>query len=123
MMSPKPFFETGSLLIDATPYCIVLTTTASEAEADALTRRIVEARLGACVQIQAIKSIYRWKGEVCVEPEWRLSVKTREALFPELARFIAAHHVYETPEIVQVPLTAGSTAYLRWLDDETKTQP
>lgn len=33
MMSPKPFFETGSLLIDATPYCIVLTTTASEAEA------------------------------------------------------------------------------------------
>ena len=41
----------------------------------------------------------------------------------QLARFIAAHHAYETPEIVQVPLTAGSTAYLRWLDDETKTQP
>lgn len=75
------------------------------------------------MQIQAIKSIYRWKGEVCAEPEWRLSVKTREALFPELARFIAAHHVYETPKIVQVPVTAGSAAYLCWLDDESKTQP
>ena len=104
-------------------HCIVLTTTASEAEADALARRIVEARLGACVQIQAIKSIYRWIGVLCAEPEWRLSIKTRQALFQELARFIAAHHAYETPEIVQVPLTAGSTAYLRWLDDETKTQP
>lgn len=101
-------------------HCIVLTTTASEAEADALSRRIVEARLGACVQIQAIKSIYRWKGEVCAEPEWRLSIKTRQALFQELAWFIAAHHAYETPEIVQIPVTAGSATYLRWVDYETQ---
>lgn len=101
-------------------YCIVLTTTDSEAEADTLARRIVEARLGACVQIQAIKSIYRWQGEVWAEPEWQLSIKTRQALFQELARFIVAHHAYETPEILQVPIAAGSIAYLRWVDDETQ---
>ena len=101
-------------------HCLVLTTTASEAEANALARRIVEARLGACVEIQAINSIYRWKGKVCAEPEWRLSVKTRKALFQELERFIAANHAYETPEIVQVPITTGSSAYLRWVDEETQ---
>ncbi len=101
-------------------HCIVLTTTASEAEADALARRIVETRLGACVQIQAIKSIYRWEDALCAEPEWRLSIKTRQARFEALAQFITAHHAYETPEILQIPIKAGSAAYLRWVDGETQ---
>ena len=112
---------TNDSITSADAYCIVLTTTASEVEADALARWIVEARLGACVQILPVRSIYRWKGEVCAEPEWRLSIKTRQAVFQELARFITSHHAYETPEIMQVPITAGSDAYLRWLEDETKT--
>ena len=101
-------------------HCIVLTTTASEAEAEALARRIVEARLGACVQIQPIKSIYRWQGALCAEPEWRLSINTRQALFDALAEFIAANHTYETPEIVRIAVTAGSAGYLRWIDEETR---
>ena len=103
----------------ATPYCIVLTTTASEAQAETLARLIVEARLGACVQIHPLKSFYRWKGALCAEPEWQLAIKTRQSRFEELARFITAYHAYETPEIMQIPITAGSAAYLRWLDDET----
>ena len=104
----------------AEPYCIVLTTTASEAQAETLARQIVQARLGACVQIQPLKSFYRWKGALCTEPEWQLSIKTRQALFEALAQFITAHHAYETPEIVQIAIAAGSLAYLRWLDDETQ---
>ena len=111
--------ESPGSMNPATSYCIVLTTTASEAEADTLARQIVEERLGACVQILPVKSIYRWQGALCAEPEWQLSIKTREALFQELARFIAANHAYETPEIVQIPITAGSAVYLRWVDDET----
>ena len=101
-------------------HCIVLTTTASEAEANVLARQIVEARLGACVQILPVRSIYRWKGALCSEPEWQLSIKTRQARFEALAQFITAHHAYETPEIVQIPIAAGSAAYLRWVDDETQ---
>ena len=104
----------------ANSYCLVLTTLASEAQADALARQIVEARLGACVQILPVKSIYRWKGALCAEPEWQLFIKTRRARFETLAQFIKAHHAYETPEIVQIPITAGSAAYLRWVDDETQ---
>lgn len=101
--------------------CIVLTTTASEAEANALARQIVEERLGACVQILPVKSIYRWKGALCAEPEWQLSIKTRQARFEALAQFITAHHAYETPEIVQIPIAAGSVAYLRWVDEEAQS--
>ena len=104
----------------ATSYCLLLTTIASEAEADALARRIVEERLGACVQILPVKSIYRWEGALCAEPEWQLSIKTRQARFEALAQFITGHHPYETPEILQIPITTGSAAYLRWVDDETQ---
>jgi len=104
-------------------YCLVLTTTATAEEAQSLARGIVEARLGACVQIQPIQSIYRWQGRLCDETEFRLSVKTLRARYAALAHFIVAHHSYETPEIVQVPITAGSAAYLQWIAEGTQGDP
>lgn len=107
----------------APPCCIVLTTTASEAQAETLARQIIEVRLGACVQIQSVKSFYRWKDAPCAEPEWQLSIKTTQARFEALAQFIAAHHDYETPEIVQIPISAGSGDYLRWVHEATREAP
>jgi periplasmic divalent cation tolerance protein len=104
-------------------YCVVLTTTATAEEAQSLARGIVEGRLGACVQIQAIRSIYRWQGALCDESEFRLSVKTRQAQFAALENFIRAHHNYETPEIVLIPITAGSVDYLQWVDEGTQGSP
>jgi len=104
-------------------YCLVLTTTATAQEAQSLAQAIVEARLGACVQIQPIQSIYRWQGRLCNETEFRLSVKTPQAHYAALERFIGAHHSYETPEIVQIAISAGSAAYLQWLDEETQGGP
>lgn len=106
-----------------TAYCVVLTTVSTAQQADDLARQIVEARLGACVQIETIQSVYRWRGTLCNEPEYRLSIKTQRSLYDELARFISAHHSYETPEIVQIPITAGLEKYLQWLNDETKNDP
>jgi periplasmic divalent cation tolerance protein len=104
-------------------YCLVLTTVSTAQQADTLARQIVEAGLGACVQIEAIRSIYRWQGALCDEPEQRLSIKTRPARFEVLERFIRAHHSYETPEIVQIPITAGSAAYLQWVDEGSQGGP
>ncbi|MDP3700701.1 MAG: divalent-cation tolerance protein CutA [Hylemonella sp.] len=101
------------------PYCMVQTALASEAEAAELARGIVQARLGACVQLQAIRSFYVWQGQAHDAPEWLLSIKTRGALYPALEAYIREHHPYETPEIVQLPITAGSAAYLAWLDENT----
>ncbi|QDL38408.1 divalent-cation tolerance protein CutA [Rhodoferax sediminis] len=104
-----------------TPYCIVLTTVSGEVQAQALARQIVEARLGACVQIDRVQSVYRWEGQLCSEPECRLTIKTRKACFTALAQFIRAHHAYEVPEIVQIPVAAGSADYLRWIDEGTQS--
>ena len=104
-------------------YCLVLTTVSTVQQAETLARQVVEAGLGACVQIEAIRSIYRWQGALCDEPEQRLSVKTRPACFEALERFIRANHSYETPEIVQIPITAGSTAYLQWIDEGSQGGP
>lgn len=103
----------------AHPYCVVQTTLANEAEAAMLARQIVQARLGACVQLQAIKSFYVWQEKAHEEGEWLLSVKTRSALYPALEHWLRQHHPYETPEIVQLPITAGSAGYLAWVEQNT----
>ena len=98
-----------------TTVCMVLTTMPDEAQAEALARQIVVAGLGACVQVQPIKSFYLWKDEACCTPEWRLSIKTLNVQYARLEEFIRARHSYETPEIVRVPIEAGSEDYLQWV--------
>jgi periplasmic divalent cation tolerance protein len=99
------------------PFGVVLTTLPDEAGAEALARQIVDAGLGACVQLQPIRSVYRWKGETCVEPEWRLVIKTRADRYPALEAFIRARHPYTLPQIVMLPITAGAPDYLQWVAD------
>lgn len=101
-------------------HCVVQTTLASETDAATLARRIVQARLGACVQLQPIRSVYVWQDRPHDEAEWRLDIKTRLTLYPALEAFIREHHPYETPEIIALPITAGSSAYLDWVDANTR---
>lgn len=96
---------------------IVLTTTATEREADGLARSLVDARLAACVHIQAVRSIYRWKGDVLEEPEWRLAIKSTAEQYVAIETHILERHSYQTPEIVCLQIERGSADYLRWLDE------
>ena len=98
---------------------IVLTTVATPEDAQRLADGLLEQRLAACVQILAIQSAYRWKGAVQREPEQLLLIKTRVALYSAVEAHLRAHHPYEVPEIVLVPIAAGSPDYLRWLAAET----
>jgi len=97
------------------PACIVMTTASTEDEAEALAVAIVEARLAACVQVERVRSFYIWQEKLHREPEWLLLIKTLAARYPALEAFIRERHSYETPEILQVPVAAGSPDYLRWL--------
>jgi periplasmic divalent cation tolerance protein len=98
-------------------YAVVNTTIGTEAEAVALARSIVEARLAGCVQMLPIHSVYRWQGEVRTGAEWLLSIKTVERRYAELEQHIRANHTYETPEIVRVAIAGGSREYLDWIDE------
>ena len=77
-------------------------------------------RLAACVQALPIHSAYRWKGAIQREPEILLLIKTKAALYPEVEAYLRAHHPYETPEILWLPIAAGFAGYLAWIDAETK---
>ena len=54
----------------------VFTTVATADQADALARAAVEQGLAACVQTEAIRSTYRWQGDIVCEDEVRLTFKT-----------------------------------------------
>jgi periplasmic divalent cation tolerance protein len=96
--------------------CILVQTTVGTKQfARDLANSIVEARLAACVQMQAVESVYRWKGEVRAEPEWLLSIKTTGAKYAALEQHIRANHSYELPEIVRIDLAGGSPEYLAWI--------
>ncbi|HWB01083.1 MAG TPA: divalent-cation tolerance protein CutA [Pirellulales bacterium] len=103
-----------------TDYCMAMTTIDSAAGAERLAAAIVERQLAACVQVVGpITSTYRWQG--CVEraEEWLCLFKTRRDAYLALETAIGELHSYETPEIIAVPLEAGSAAYLRWIDENT----
>ena len=102
-----------------TAHCIAMTTVGSEDDATKLAWAIVEARLGACVQIVAIRSVYRWQDAVADDAEQLLLIKTRAESYEQLEAFVAERHPYELPEIVQVPITAGFAPYLAWLGAAT----
>lgn len=99
---------------------IVLTTVATPEDARRLADGLLEKRLAVCVQTLAIQSAYRWKGAVQREPEQLLLIKTRAARYSDVEAHLRAHHPYEVPEIVWLPIAAGSPDYLRWLAAETE---
>jgi periplasmic divalent cation tolerance protein len=99
-------------------YLQAMTTAGSEEEAERISAVLVERRLAACVQVVGpISSRYRWQGEVEVAREWICLAKTEASRFPELEAAIRELHSYEEPEIVAVPIVAGSPGYLAWLSN------
>ena len=94
------------------------TTVGSLEDARRLAAGLVQARLAACVQLDAIEaSIYRWEGQVCDEPEVRLTIKTVPGALGRLQAFLAQHHPYDLPQFTAVA-AAASQAYADWVRSE-----
>jgi periplasmic divalent cation tolerance protein len=104
----------------AADFCLVLTTLPDPEQAASLARALVSSGLAACVQIDPIRSIYRWQGQVQEEAEWRLSIKTRHSLYAPLEQWLREHHPYDTPEVVCLPIVDGSASYLHWVAESTR---
>jgi periplasmic divalent cation tolerance protein len=100
---------------------IVLTTTPSAKEAENLARKIVAAKLAACVQVlPPMKSFYFWEGAIQADTEHLLLIKTADEKFDELEDFIRQNHSYAVPEIVALGAEKVSESYLNWLNDYLK---
>jgi len=99
-----------------TDFVQLSTTTSTSEEAEAIALALLEQRLAACVQIiPQVRSLYRWQGKVEQADEWLCLAKTRRSLLLQVEAEICRQHSYECPEIVVVPIIAGSAAYLKWL--------
>lgn len=96
----------------------VWVTTPSEASAEAIASALVEQRLAACVAIAPVRSIYRWQGQVEQAQEWQLTIKTSQARFSEVQTTVRHLHTYDVPEVLALPIVAGSPDYLAWLADQ-----
>jgi periplasmic divalent cation tolerance protein len=100
---------------------VVLMTAANGEEAARLADLLVGAHLAACVQMfPEMESVYRWEGKIERQAEILLLAKTTRSKFEELEREVRALHSYETPEIIALPIVAGSAPYLAWLNAGVK---
>ncbi len=98
----------------------VFVSASSREEARLLARGLLERGLAACVQLSPIESLYLWEGAIQEEEEILLIVKTRAALFPALEAHLREVHSYAAPEILALPVSAGSAPYLAWLKAVTR---
>ncbi len=97
---------------------IVFATTQTELEAENLAKKIVEAKLAACVQVlPKMKSFYFWDEEVKHEHEHLILIKTLENKFAELEKYILENHSYDLPEIIAIEAEKVSEKYLKWVSD------
>lgn len=96
-------------------FCLVLVTTASRKEARAIARVILEKKLAACVNIvPRIESHFWWQGKLDSAGEYLLVIKSERGRFQKLCALVRAHHSYEVPEIIAVPVVDSEKTYARW---------
>ena len=85
---------------------------------------LVREKIAACVNIvPGIRSIYRWKENVCDDSEWLLLIKSSDENFESIRSRIRQLHTYETPEVIAVPIAAGDPDYLNWLHAQVNRLP
>ncbi|MFA7268805.1 MAG: divalent-cation tolerance protein CutA [Sterolibacterium sp.] len=99
---------------------LLLTNLPDADSAERLATLLVEQRLAACVNILApCRSVYRWQDKIEAANEVPMFIKTTTERYPALETAILAHHPYELPEIVAVPIECGLPKYLAWVATET----
>lgn len=97
---------------------VILVTAPSQQEAEMIAETLLQERLAACVTILPVQSIYRWQGTIHKDQEWQLLIKSDLDRFAELEIKIRQIHPYEVPEIIALPIMAGSQPYLNWISQQ-----
>jgi periplasmic divalent cation tolerance protein len=101
---------------------VVFSACATLDEARRIANKLIEGRLAACVNVMpGVRSFYRWKGVIEEADECLLVIKSSRDLLDRLRLELEKAHSYEVPEVVAVPIVAGSPNYLNWLESELKS--
>ena len=99
-----------------TDFVQIMTAIDSKEAAQSIARALVERRLAGCVQvIGPISSTYRWEGGIESDEEWLCLIKSRLDFYHDVETAIHELHTYDVPEILALPVIAGSGPYVHWL--------
>ncbi len=98
---------------------MVIISTAPPERAQGMAQALVEQRLAACVNIMPVRSVYRWKGEICDEMEEMMVIKTSRDRMGEVMEALRRMHPYELPELIALRPAGGYAPYLEWVRSET----
>jgi len=99
---------------------VYMTAPSAEVAAD-IARTVVGEQLAACGNLlPGVRSIYRWKGEICDDSEVLVLFKTTSAGFEALRARIVAVHPYECPEVIAVDIRHGHAPYLSWVSENVR---
>lgn len=102
-------------------FVVILITTSSEEEGTRIGRTLVEERLAACVNvIPGIRSFFRWEGKLQDEKEALLLVKSQGDQVGRIIYRVKELHSYTVPEVIALPILAGSEDYLGWVRESIK---
>jgi periplasmic divalent cation tolerance protein len=100
---------------------LVITNLPDRDSATKLAHVLVERRLAACVNILSpCRSVYRWQGKIENAEEFPMLIKTTKDRYADLEAAIRAGHPYSLPEVIAIPLAGGLSAYLEWVESETR---
>lgn len=92
-------------------------------EAERIASMAIEKHLAACANIfQAHQSLYWWDGAVQKDTEIAMILKTSKGRYKELEALIKAEHSYDVPCIIALPIEAGNSEFLAWVDQSTSTE-
>ncbi len=91
----------------------------SEEEVGMFVEPLVNDRLVACVHRSRIHSTYLWKGDKCVEEEWKLEFKTSVSRLGGLLSAISESPPYEEQLIIH-RIHQASEGYAGWVVENTE---
>lgn len=99
---------------------VVRTTLATRVQAERLAQRLVQGNLAACVHLQEISSVYRWKQRVTQETEVVVEARTTLQRRRDVELAMLEGHPYETPLVESWPVHGVPDKYAHWAASQTR---
>ena len=97
---------------------VVFVTAKDISEAKKISDQLLKKKLIVCANlIEGVESVFRWQGKIDQAKETLMILKSKQSLFKKIVKTVNAHHSYEVPEVIALPIVDGNPDYLKWIDE------
>ena len=100
---------------------VVLITAQDAVEAKTIANQLLKKKLIACANIiEGVQSVFWWQGKIDQAKETLIVLKSQQSFFKKIVKTVKAHHSYEVPEVIALPIIDGNPDYLKWIDESLR---